>query len=840
VTPSLRNLNQDASMADALVYYLTPGETFVTTPEDENPPPSHIQLSGGGLAIGHGSIIFDRAKSASPITYVPGAGVAFVNGTQLTSETTLKHNDRLILGSSQAFRVVDPIDPEASKPQKALIDWDLAQTELAEAMGTAVDLKVEEEVAKKKAELDAQLKAMEEKFARENEALKQQLAKADPNAAQQQMLKQMDSRKKAIESFRAKAKMHINEYKRDLIRLEDDLQRTVPLVKEANQMGAQLGRCVKFHSNLVTYIPESKVNDPLSPVEELLTQKVTELMVCCTLHNPRTDMKREWFWQPQVFSDKISQMRTVWQKWMLEQTMIQLHTSEDPFWSKPVPQLIGSAYLYLAPIAYCTACSQWVPVVDHRGTKQGELRVHLTPTAADFKTACSPTADPDSLLGKDHFFKLTIEQARGLMDCPNKNVRVEYTFSNEEGKRSTPAAQGKKFDPKFHETHDFTIKNVAQQDLTYLCKDAIKFEVWGEIEDVDETDVAEAVAMELPPETFEFFLAHDVRKHQDKPLCLYKDIPEISGRKQMGHIIEPGTAALELVFSVAQADKHFKVCEIGRVRVGGIKDAVKGTSVDSGWASLAIHKQGRASETDPWVVSCDWTTLPKCFANEGVYLITLQSEIQEVERLGLEEPLQLSQEVCIQVKTPAAGESLMLEMKETEVKTRFRHSTVVQEIYMGQFEVSDAAVNLAMMSLRDQSDEGSKDVIKDLETNVQKLQVFMVEECSRQYEDLSLRVAQLGLDIKQSLDVWQLPSELLGLANSGPQDVEGLKKEVENLRNLLRAANERIAYLETANGTNRAQGQIAALRKQMLEQKKANSYGASAAAESNSKACVIS
>merc|ERR1712159_719314 len=101
-------------------------------------------------------------------------------------------------------------------------------------------------------------------------------------------------------------------------------------------------------------------------------------------------------------------------------------------------------------------------------------------------------------------------------------------------------------------------------------------------------------------------------------------------------------------------------------------------------------------------------------------------------------------------------------MTDEEIKKRFRQTTMVLEIYMGQFEVSDAAVNLAMMSLRDQSDEGSKDVIKELEANVQKLQQLMVEEQQRQYEDLALRAMQLGFDIKQVLELWQLPSELLG------------------------------------------------------------------------------
>ena len=111
-------------------------------------------------------------------------------------------------------------------------------------------------------------------------------------------------------------------------------------------------------------------------------------------------------------------------------------------------------------------------------------------------------------------------------------------------------------------------------------------------------------------------------------------------------------------------------------------------------------------------------------------------------------------------------------------------------------------------------------------------------QATRQFEDLSLRTSQLGLDLAQQLEVWQLPSELLGAAADGPQDVASLKKEVEELKRLLRAANERIAYLESAGGADRAQQQISALRKQMLEKKAIQPAGA--AGDPKSKACVIS
>jgi len=844
VTPSMRNLNQDPTMADALVYYLTAEETLLTTPDDGDAAgqPS-IQLDGGGMMKKHGTIAFSR-KAKPNIRYLPGAGAAFVNGKQVTEQVALKHDDRLILGNGQAFRIVDPLDPAAKAAKKQIIDWDLAQQELAEAMGTAVDLKVEEEVSKKKAELDAQLKAMEEKFARENEALRAELNKKGGagSAANQSRLKALDDRKKALEMFRGKARLHVQEYKRDLIRLEDSLRKVAPTISAVNQMAQQLGRLVKYEPTLITHIPESTTDDPLSPVEELLTQKVTELMVRAVLHNPRTDMRRDWYWSPEPFSDRVAAMRAVWQRWMLEQTMATLHVPEDPFWAAPIPQLIGSAYLYLAPIAYSSSSSQWIPIINYRGEKQGELRVHLQPFTADgkYKTPLMLHENPESLLNKPLHFTLTIEQARGLMDCPNKNVRVEYTFADEQGKRTTPAAQGKKFDPKFGESFNFAVPNVTTQELTYLCKDAIMFEIWGEVDDVEEQDVAEAIAMELPPETFEFFLAHDITPHENGASSSCKLVPELLP-SEPGHEVPIGTA-LDMLFSVAQADKHFKVAHVGRFRLGNFQvcDAAgNATPFNADWTTLQATKQSRASESEPWVVQIVFA-LPAAVAkpaNVGkTFKATLQAEIEEIERLGLEEPLELVKELVF--KLVDTGK---LEGKAADAKKRLRATTVVQELYMGQFEVSDAAVNLAMMSLRNQGDDANiqKEILNTHEKQVKTLEKLMIEECARQYEDLALRAMSKGFDLAASLQLWQLPNELLGTGDGA--DEGDLTQQVAALKKQLAAAQERIRYLESASGATRAAQQINVLRKEMVAKRKQGASGSGSSEEGGkSKACVIS
>ena len=98
MTPSLRNLSQDPSMDAALIYYLSSGETLVTTTDDDEAGAgaSTIQLNGGGIMARHCTLDVSRGSSA-PIRLIPGSGVCFVNGKQVTDEMTIKHDDRLIL-----------------------------------------------------------------------------------------------------------------------------------------------------------------------------------------------------------------------------------------------------------------------------------------------------------------------------------------------------------------------------------------------------------------------------------------------------------------------------------------------------------------------------------------------------------------------------------------------------------------------------------------------------------------------------------------------------------------------------------------------------------------------
>eukprot|EP00327_Prymnesium_parvum_P006600 CAMPEP_0182806980 /NCGR_PEP_ID=MMETSP0006_2-20121128/5888_1 /TAXON_ID=97485 /ORGANISM="Prymnesium parvum, Strain Texoma1" /LENGTH=1608 /DNA_ID=CAMNT_0024932631 /DNA_START=18 /DNA_END=4844 /DNA_ORIENTATION=- len=850
VTPSLRNLNQDPLMSDSLVYYLQAGETIVTTPNaDIAEGVVCIELGGGGMMPNHAVIEYDPSANSRKVVLRPGSGVSFVNGQQCTSEVTLAHNDRVILGNSQAFRFVDPVtaakEEGAGKP-KQIIDWDLAQHEINEAMGMAVTLKVDEEIAKKKAELDAQLKAMEEKFARENDALRKQLDGKSDTAK----MRAMDQRAAAIEAFKMRAKAHVSEYKRDLIRLEEQLSKVVPRVKEANTMALQLGRCVKFEARLVNSVPESSIEEVLSPVEELYTQKTVELLILAALHNPRSDMKRTWFMTPEAFFDRISGMRDMWQKWMLEQVMGQLHVKSDPFWSKPESDLVGKCYLYLAPLCYQVEISQWLPIIDVFGVKQGELRVQLTPYEADYRTKLKPTADGEAILHKKLHFVLRIEQARGLMETANKNVYIEYLFSDQEGSHKTGVAQGKKFDPKFGEEHKFEFL-VSDTMMRYLQKDAICFQVYGEADDVDEDDIAEATQMELPPETFEFFMSvdfHDASSGKGMPF-----VPDMTP-DEPGYVLHQSSAH-KLILAIAQSDKNFKIVKLVRGMIGNFRDKNTEKSFDASWVPCMISKQGRLDEHQPWIAELEVNSLPaKMNSPEAlgtIFSVDLKCEVDEVERLALEEPLQLLKTITIQVQ--AKGTAKLVDVNTAEQQKRFKRTAKLQEIYMGQWEVSNEAVNIAMTELRNQDDAGADDIMKRLEADVARLQTIMFAEQRRQAEDLSTRLLAHGIDAGALIQMSVVVPDDIGHQSGDDKSAALLAQKAKAEEDAARAIKDKLALEQEVAAlkarikqleSNQTAGSAAAVRigqlqKQLKSAKMVNGNGV-AVAPDGSKACVIS
>ena len=126
--------------------------------------------------------------------------------------------------------------------------------------------------------------------------------------------------------------------------------------------------------------------------------------------------------------------------------------------------------------------------------------------------------------------------------------------------------------------------------------------------------------------------------------CSYE--PDCAGSGKPGFVLCQG-APHRLTLLLAQENKNFKLCDVGRAYLGNVKLPASGATVDAGWTALPIARQSRDKGMDmaPWVVELDLPSLPAFLASpdaiEGTkcFQATLKLDLQEVERIG---PLEMT------------------------------------------------------------------------------------------------------------------------------------------------------------------------------------------------------
>ena len=151
----------------------------------------------------------------------------------------------------------------------------------------------------------------------------------------------------------------------------------------------------------------------------------------------------------------------------------------------------------------------------------------------------------------------------------------------------------------------------------------------------------------------------------------------------------------------------------------------------------------------PWRVECDMSFLPAPLqSSEAVgksFDVTLKLDLEEVERLGqLDEPLVMEHTIRLRV----LGAPSSAPFSDAEAKRRYRLTSTKHEIFLGIFEVTDSAVNEALVQMRNAAVEApgqsAKEILAALDEQVETQ--GLVEEVARQHEAL-LRATPLGLDL---------------------------------------------------------------------------------------------
>ncbi|VDM80149.1 unnamed protein product [Strongylus vulgaris] len=149
----------------------------------------------------------------------------------------------------------------------------------------------------------------------------------------------------------------------------------------------------------------------------------------------------------------------------------------DPFYEAPDSKgFLGSAIVFLQPLAYLMDSEETYPIVDFTGEELGELSVQLSPCNSSGKELIGDYVnDPQELIGKNYGFMVKIQTARGLPRRIDKSS-CKYRFFD--GKEvNTALVSGSS--PSYLHEQTFQYKSVSSELADYLLNSNLWITLWG-------------------------------------------------------------------------------------------------------------------------------------------------------------------------------------------------------------------------------------------------------------------------------------------------------------------------------------------------------------------------
>ncbi|XP_043916132.1 kinesin-like protein KIF28P [Protopterus annectens] len=247
-----------------------------------------------------------------------------------------------------------------------------------------------------------------------------------------------------------------------------DYIKIMPLVKEANQMSKELRKDLKFEIEVKNLaISDSRGHDLEKEIIVKVTNQVTSQV---------------WVWSKAKFINRKFLMEELYQHY-LDGECTRVDKEYDPFWDPVEAICLGSAHVWLQPLAYCIKVEEQVEFLNWEGKVEAVLQIHLNP--------CSCTGqhfgeddiviDPTEMLDKRSDFQIEISQCLGvrwLQYIKDRGVQIGYCVYDHPCKFYTdPVWNNQK--PKFNHKLHFTVLNVSQDYLNYLQTSALVVELWG-------------------------------------------------------------------------------------------------------------------------------------------------------------------------------------------------------------------------------------------------------------------------------------------------------------------------------------------------------------------------
>jgi hypothetical protein len=490
-TPHFVNLNEDPMMTGCLVYFFKDGETRIGRDKTNT-----ITLNGLHIKPEHCSIVHEFGRVT--ICALSDA-VVYVNGKQIEGVIEMFSSDRVILGSNHVFRFSNPLKPSSALVE---VDWNYAQNELHEEQQRLLKLALTQKEKELVDSWEEKKKQLEEEF--ELERQRQEKVINEEREKLEIEKKKIDSEKEAVDSkkrkksgtwkskffkavtgmqakFKNKKEETEKEQQKEMAqqrRLDEQLIRMLPLIKDGNDMANEMNKKVKYDLKIVI-----KNNQPLLNIQ-----------VLDRLKNP----PKVSLWQPDEFENRLVKIRERYRIWQQDQENYQeVHETRDPFYDSYI-NLVGTVRVSLKPLAMKEVQEQHAEILDSDGEPQGFLHVALEPCSADMRERPPPVKNSDELLGTSLHFIIKIAGLRNMAKPISNNTFIRFRFYTE-NYVSTNYASGK--NPSFNFKRKYHIKNVTEDLINYLEDSEIVFEIFGEQKSEDALLSSTATSAVSPPPT---------------------------------------------------------------------------------------------------------------------------------------------------------------------------------------------------------------------------------------------------------------------------------------------------------------------------------------------------
>eukprot|EP00055_Hartaetosiga_balthica_P015589 m.92959 g.92959 ORF g.92959 m.92959 type:complete len:1184 (+) comp8904_c2_seq2:131-3682(+) len=155
----------------------------------------------------------------------------------------------------------------------------------------------------------------------------------------------------------------------------------------------------------------------------------------------------------------------------------------DPFWDPPEDIFLGTALVYLQPLAYGVSIDETLPVMDYRGLTIAHL--HMTVCLCDENGRAyadfASISGPDELLNNRVDILVRISYAADIdwmKHDISRGVCCKYRFYTDTKMRSTKSVT-QTVNPQFRYHKQFTIKTASDNFVNYLKTNVVLMELWG-------------------------------------------------------------------------------------------------------------------------------------------------------------------------------------------------------------------------------------------------------------------------------------------------------------------------------------------------------------------------